>query len=263
MDIINNKVKYIKVAKENKEIVANGCYTNNKGDIVDLSDDLNKMIDNTTLTIKHPTYHNNEVINDFKISDNIIPLGTIDCIIKLRNEGIKGNIIALNFASATNPGGGYLRGVRTQEESLCRGSMLYPSITSKMDFYDFHNEDYTPLYSDMMIYSKDVPVIRNDNCDLLDKPVYASFITSPAVNRKVAKAKYFIKDSKITKTMDIRIQKILNLAMQNNPSVIILGNFGCGAFGNDIDTVYRLFEKHINTIVPKDVKVVFAIRKSM
>lgn len=258
---MNVKDKYIRCANENRTIFSNKFYINKQGAKVDLTQDLNKMIENTELVIAQSVNSNKELINDFRVVDNIIPTGTIDCIIQLRNEGIEGNIIALNFASATRPGGGYLNGVKTQEESLCRGSMLYPSITSKMDFYNFHNEDYTPLYSDMMIYSENVPVIRNDNCDLLDKPLFASFITSPAVNKRVAKRKY-IKDKKIDETMDIRIGKIVKLALSKNPSVIVFGNFGCGAFGNDIETIYALFEKHINTTIPKDIKVVFAIRAS-
>lgn len=256
------KIKYINVAKENKDIVKKGYYVNNKREKIYIKDELAYTLDNTELIIKHPKSNPKDNINDFKITDNIIETGTIDCIIKLRQEGVTGNIVALNFASATNPGGGYLRGVKTQEESLCRGSLLYPSITSKMDYYDIHNDDYTPLYSDMMIYSENVPVIRNDECSFLDRPVLASFITSPAVNRKVAKSKYFIKDKKINEVMDVRIEKIINLALSKNPSVIILGNFGCGAFGNDLNTVYSLFEKHINKLVPKDVRVVFAVRKS-
>ncbi|HBR75644.1 MAG TPA: TIGR02452 family protein, partial [Cyanobacteria bacterium UBA11159] len=34
----------------------------------------------------------------------------------------------LNFASAKNPGGGFLRGTQAQEESLARSSALYKSL---------------------------------------------------------------------------------------------------------------------------------------
>ena len=114
-----------------------------------------------------------------------------------------------------------------------------------------------------MMYSPNVPIIRDDNGKLLDGPLLASFITSPAVNRKVA-SKMFIKDKTINKAMDLRIRKILSLALENNPSVIVLGAFGCGVFGNKKEVVYKIFEDAINDLVPlESVKVVFAVRDNV
>ena len=36
------------------------------------------------------------------------------------------NLICLNFASARNPGGGFLNGSQAQEESIARATGLYP-----------------------------------------------------------------------------------------------------------------------------------------
>ncbi|HEX5441188.1 MAG TPA: TIGR02452 family protein, partial [Ktedonobacterales bacterium] len=68
----------------------------------------------------------------------------------------------LNFASARNPGGGFLRGARAQEESLARSSGLYHSLRQYPQFYAFHRAQETTLYSDRMIYSPACPVLRDD-----------------------------------------------------------------------------------------------------
>lgn len=141
--------------------------------------------------------------------------------------------------------------------------MLYPCLTEDMTMYKLNRKNYSPVYSDRMIYSPDVPVIRNDDGKLLDTPLLTSFITSPAVNRRVV-SKMFVKDRAIDKAMDTRIRKILSLALENNPSVIVLGAFGCGVFGNKKEVVYKIFEDEINDLVPlESVKVVFAVKENV
>lgn len=256
-----NKLKM--VAVENKEIYLNGFYTNKKGLRVDIKEDTQYSIDNTKY------YRDIEILekvdnkNKFLVKDNIVHSGTIDCILKLRKEGENGNIVALNFASATTPGGGYLNGSTAQEESICRASMIYPCLTKDMSMYKENKLNYTPLYSDKMKYSPNVPIMRDDNGELIDNYVVASFITSPAVNRKVAR-KMLVSDSEINSVMNVRIRKILSLALKHKPSIIVLGAFGCGVFGNKKEVVYKLFEEAINELIPlDDVKVIFAVRDNV
>ena len=165
----------------------------------------------------------------------------------------------MNFASAINPGGGYLSGSKAQEESLCRASMLYESLKKQNDFYKFNRENYTPLYNDRMLYVPNVPIIRNDTLELLDNYELASFIVSPAVNRRKAYSEGIRDEKLIVDIMSKRIEKIVKLAISKKPTVLILGAFGCGVFGNDREVVYDIFEKCIREFVPVEIKVIFAV----
>ncbi len=62
---------------------------------------------------------------------------TLAGIARLLADGA-GPVAALNFASARNPGGGFLNGSQAQEESLARSSALHASLLSKFEFYERH-----------------------------------------------------------------------------------------------------------------------------
>lgn len=255
------KEKLIYVVEENFKIAKDNFYISKEGNKVELDTKVKDMIDKTEVVSNEVTYVNNykDIRNNYVVRDNIINTGTIDAILKLRSEGVIGNIIALNFASAINPGGGYLMGSKAQEESLCRASMLYESLKKQNDFYEFNREKYTPLYNDRMLYVPDVPIIRNDNLELLNNYELASFIVSPAVNKRKAYAEGIRDEKLIVDIMGKRIEKIVKLAISKNPTALILGAFGCGVFGNDREVVYDIFEKYIRKLMPIEIKVIFAV----
>jgi len=89
---------------------------------------------------------------------------------------------ALVFASARNPGGGFLRGAKAQEEDIARASALHACLQSVPEFYAFHRASSDLRYSDRVIYSPDVPVFRGD-AGRLDRPYPLSFLTAAAPNR--------------------------------------------------------------------------------
>jgi uncharacterized protein (TIGR02452 family) len=149
------------------------------------------------------------------------------------------NVVSLNFASATHPGGGFLSGARAQEEYLCRSSALYLTLKD-WPMYDYHRAKGGCLYSDAMIYSPDVPVFRDDEHDLLPSPYQASFITSAA---PLAKHLQFDELHQLRKTITSRIRKIITVAQENGHDSLILGAWGCGAFGNNGNLMADLFHQ--------------------
>ncbi len=148
----------------------------------------------------------------------------------------------LNFASATSPGGGFLSGARAQEEYLCRSSTLYACLRDN-PMYTFHRSNSDPLYSNYAIYSPGVTIFRDDSGGLLEEPYTVGVITSPAVN---AKRLPLPRRHEIAPAMWQRILKVLSIGVGHGHEGIVLGAWGCGAFGNDSYEIAGLFHKALN-----------------
>lgn len=86
----------------------------------------------------------------------------------------------LNFASATNPGGGVEKGASAQEECLCRVSTLYPCLADqkmRASFYTPHRKNGNTLHNDDIIYTPNVLVIKDDDHNLLSEPFSVDIIS--------------------------------------------------------------------------------------
>lgn len=81
-------------------------------------------------------------------------------------KAYRDNKVAIhNFASASNPGGGVVRGSTAQEECLCRCSYLYFCLNSPDmwdGFYTPHKQARNPLHNDDIIYTPEVTVFKSD-----------------------------------------------------------------------------------------------------
>lgn len=158
----------------------------------------------------------------------------------LVGQGLR--MAVLNFASATHPGGGFLSGARAQEESLARSSGLYACLVNN-PMYALHQAQQDPIYTDYIIYSPDVPVFRTDAGDWLEMPYVCSFITSAAVNAYALLETNPARCPEIPKVMKGRIDRVLTVAALHQRDVLILGAWGCGAFGNDSHQIASLFHE--------------------
>lgn len=153
----------------------------------------------------------------------------------------------LNFASAKNPGGGFLNGAQAQEESLSRASALYPTqIKFFKEMYEYNRFQNTYLYSDNMIYSPEVAFFKDDREELISKPYKMDILTCPAVNIGAMINNKRLEEMDSAKdTMLKRIDKLLATFFLQGASNLILGAWGCGVFRNDPKDVANYFAHYL------------------
>ena len=181
----------------------------------------------------------------------------------------------LNFASATNPGGGVTRGSSAQEESLCRLSTLYPCLNTpelKRAYYDFHRQRHDALYTDACIYTPDILVIKTDD-DRPERMEEKSWCRldviscaapnlrerpSNAMNPGPAKPVRITPEA-LLPILKQRARRILSVAAENREDILILGAFGCGAFRNPPETAARAWAEVLPEFSGVFAKVHFAV----
>lgn len=152
-----------------------------------------------------------------------------------------GHVAVLNFASARNPGGGYLNGAQAQEEALCRASALYTCLLQARAFYDHHRAHRDPFYTDRVIHSPAVPVFRDDRGTLLPEPYTAGFLTSPAPNAGVVLRTAPERAPELPRALAVRAERVLETAVAHGYRRLVLGAWGCGVFRNDPAQVAQAF----------------------
>lgn len=169
-------------------------------------------------------------------------------------------VAVLNFASATNPGGGVTKGSTAQEECLCRCSTLYPALNQKKCFDEYYNINRNSgdnRGSDKIIYTRDVLVFKDGNYEMLEPKdmFYVDVITCAAPNlREKPKNAYNpgansealkLTDEELYDIHVRRARNILHTARENEITHLILGAFGCGAFKNNPEVVANAYKEVI------------------
>lgn len=244
------------------EILEKGFYHNQAGEKIMLSKAQKEAENKTVLyhperllgLIDKPSRTNTEFKTEFVV-DN---LSTLDSV---RNQfQYDNNLVCLNFASARNPGGGFLKGSQAQEESIARATGLYKCQLKAEDYYKANRAIKTCLYTDYIIYSPKVPVLKNEVGELLDQLVYTGIITAPAVNTGVILRNEPQNIDKIVPMMKRRIEMVLAICKEQGHKTLILGAWGCGVFGNDPKVIALLFKEFfVGKYENQFEKVVFSI----
>lgn len=102
---------------------------------------------------------------------------TQECAARLHTEDPARKIAVLNFASASHPGGGVVRGANAQEECLCRCTTLYPALTGENAAPFYRLSRGNSLHTDACLYTPGVVAIKTDTSlpELMPREEWLSF----------------------------------------------------------------------------------------
>ena len=237
------------LARQTIDIVERGSYESATGRLVDISGDVRACLEATR-------FFSPEELE--QIRENVLRRGgeglatrfevvnetTLAGVSRVLSDG-RGPVAALNFASARNPGGGFLSGSQAQEESLARSSALYASLLRAPAYYERHRASRSLLYSDAMILSPDCPFFRDDAGTLLEQPQLVTFITSAAPNAGATSNNRRAELVRIPEVFRRRSEYVLGLAAHHGYRRLVLGAWGCGVFSNDPHMVAETFDSHL------------------
>ncbi|MFD7572669.1 TIGR02452 family protein [Streptomyces sp. NPDC059810] len=228
------------IARQTEEIVAAGHYQAPDGRTVSLAADLTAALAGTRLHGPAPV----PVTPDTDRTPTLDVTGESSLAAARRMTAADATrpVAVLNFASARNPGGGYLNGAQAQEEALCRSSALYATLLRAPAYYAHHREDRDVLYTDRVIHSPRVPVFRDDRGALLAEPFTVGFLTSPAPNAGVVRRRTPALVDRLPGALASRAERVLETAAAAGYRRLVLGAWGCGVFQNDPEQVAGAFK---------------------
>ena len=185
-------------------------------------------------------------------------------------------VCVLNFASATNPGGGVAKGSSAQEEAICRCSTLYASLTEQKlwkNFYAPHRHQREALHNDDCIYTPGVIVFKTDTAypELMPEENWYSVdvLTCAAPNLRTrlgngmnpgeGDTAVSISRDELQTLHEKRMRRVLEIASINGNEVVILGAFGCGAFCNPPEVVAQAMKTVVQEYQMKFEIIEFAV----
>ena len=218
--------------------------------------EISECYKNSTIYSQDTTFSNPVMAKVIDLSTAIViaEMDTVSALCKYHDE----KTAVLNFASYCNPGGGFLKGSKAQEESLCEESFLYNVLSKHEGFYSWNKHHRNKLlYLNRAIYTPDI-IFDHDQMRC-----HADVITCAAPNKCAAKKNNDISDDQNSKVLRNRISFILKIAQEQKVNTLILGAFGCGVFGQDPEEVAQIFKDCLKEFPALLNKVIFAIPGGM
>ena len=159
-----------------------------------------------------------------------------------------GDALALNFANARTPGGGYREGAAAQEEVLCRlCPQLHPSLAAAA----------YPIFSRTALVTTGIICCRQPGTYLLCRSLGEVNFVSAAMPNGTPEpgTRHWVE------TVNLRIRAVLHASKESGFPNLILGAFGCGAFGNPARETAMIFREQLQSPEFKGAfqEVIFAI----
>jgi len=238
------------IAQETLKILKEGKFVTDSGKVVDFSAE-QKYAENSTVLytpdkmseiLKHKkeSVENNIVI---EVTDEPTQIAAHRIVVEEKCD----DLALLNYASARNPGGGFINGAKAQEEDLARCSGLYPCQLKQPIYYEVNRAQESLLYTDHLIYSPKVPWFRTRSRNLLDRYFLASVITAPAPNAGQVLRRNANAWPQIETALRHRAGCVLAVAEENRQRTVLLGAWGCGVFKNSPLMVADAFGRWIES----------------
>ncbi|MEV0459870.1 TIGR02452 family protein [Catellatospora methionotrophica] len=240
------------IARQTVEIAERGDYRNAAGTIVEIGAAVRAAVAGT----RHHEPDEALTPSGAREAQPTIEVTRESTLVAARRAGPAA--ACLVFASAKNPGGGFLGGAKAQEESIARASALYPSLLAAPDFYAYHRAQRDLRYSDRVIYSPGVPVFRDDKGNLLDEAYRTSFLTAAAPNFGAIARNQADDLPDVPAVLLRRATRVLTVAAAHGHRTLVLGAWGCGVFRNDPAVVAQAFADALG-VVDRFDRVIFAI----
>ena len=165
------------------------------------------------------------------------------------------DMAVLDFASFTNPGGGYIQGYLGQEATLCADSYLYNVLDKQRKWYGENRRRNIncELYRNRALV---VPAVRFDRNHV---HAYADVIVAAAPNAKRARQEYRVGDDALLDALRDRIRFVLAICDELGREKLVLGAWGCDNNGFDAEAVAELFRKELASGDFKVKQVFFAV----
>jgi uncharacterized protein (TIGR02452 family) len=213
-------------------------------------DTVKRAIDNKYPYSKSIIYDNLQLTPLYRYDKTIIGVvedDTLSCCHKLVEYGL--NVAGLNMANPVNAGGGVKRGAFAQEENCFRRSNYFMALPQSM----------YPIPETGCIYTPLITVFKDKDYQMM-KPFTVSMIACAAIIDPL-----LTDDGEYVKQDDVKIMKhkigqMFQVAYKNKIDTLVLGAFGCGAFGNPPKQVASMFNEYLDIYNKCFKYIIFAIK---